>query len=195
MYRRRIESDSREWKCNVSFSNVISTSNVFSNWKKRSIGMMPFEHRNSNKCIRLKAWIPWAAPVPSIRHRTRNEPRFGECECLRSSTLDWAEARRLLSSRSVHISSGCALTNHVHNSIGVWGMRATTFSLQRILKKSKGTQTKLHYQPAVPRTRPTSTKSFWRALSDDWLPTNSLSSRVGALQSDLRESSTQVSEL
>lgn len=44
------------------------------------------------------------------------------------------------------------------------------------------------------------TKSLWRMLSDDWLPTsivpsNILGVPVADIQSDLREGTTQISEL
>jgi len=61
--------------------------------------------------------------------------------------------------------------------------------------KSKGTQTKLHYQEIVEENSSKKTsKSLWRKISNDWLPTN-ISSNVGGIQNDLREGTTQISDL
>ena len=78
---------------------------------------------------------------------------------------------------------------------------------------SKGTQTKTQHQQTVqenssstPKTIPSvitttsSSKSLWRMFSDDWLPTtivpaNILGIPVVDIQSDLREGTTQISEL
>jgi hypothetical protein len=77
---------------------------------------------------------------------------------------------------------------------------------------SKGTQTKTQHQQTVqensssiPKTIPSVTtqatsKSLWRMFSDDWLPTtivptNILGVPVVDIQSDLREGTTQISEL
>ncbi len=63
--------------------------------------------------------------------------------------------------------------------------------------KSKGTQTKIHYQQIVEEnfSSKKTTKSLWNKISKThWLSTN-LSSHVGGIQNDLREGTTQVSEL
>lgn len=77
---------------------------------------------------------------------------------------------------------------------------------------SKGTQTITQHQPAV-QENPSSTsksipsetitstsKSLWSMFSNDWLPTtivptNILGVPVVDIQSDLREGTTQISEL
>jgi hypothetical protein len=62
--------------------------------------------------------------------------------------------------------------------------------------KSKGTQTKIHYQQIIERnSSPKTSKSLWRVISNDWLPTNILNSHVGGIQNNLREGTTQISEL
>jgi hypothetical protein len=79
------------------------------------------------------------------------------------------------------------------------------------LIKSKGTQTITQHQQQqtvqenssstpepIPSIAPS--KSLWRMLSDDWLPTsivptNILGVAVVDIQSDLREGTTQVSDL
>jgi hypothetical protein len=77
---------------------------------------------------------------------------------------------------------------------------------------SKGTQTKIQHQQTVQEnssstpktipsvTTPATSKSLWRMFSDDWLPTtivptNILGVPVVDIQSDLREGTTQISEL
>jgi hypothetical protein len=69
--------------------------------------------------------------------------------------------------------------------------------------KSKGTQTKRHYRQIVEQnSSPISsanssrktTESVWRMISNNWLPTN-ISSHVDGIQNDLREGTTQISEL
>jgi hypothetical protein len=61
--------------------------------------------------------------------------------------------------------------------------------------KNKGTQTKIHYQQIVPENSSKKpSKSLWRKISNDWLPTN-ISSHVGGIKNDLREGTTQISEL
>ncbi|CAF3435313.1 unnamed protein product [Rotaria sp. Silwood1] len=68
--------------------------------------------------------------------------------------------------------------------------------------KSKGTQTKIHYQQIVERnsspslstnSSKTSSKPLWRMFSNNWLPTNAFISRAGAIQNDIREGTTQMS--
>jgi hypothetical protein len=76
---------------------------------------------------------------------------------------------------------------------------------------SKGTQTIAQQQHAVQEkssppaspsvtTSTSTTKSLWRVFSDEWLPTsivpsNILGVPVVDIQSDLREGTTQISEL
>jgi hypothetical protein len=77
---------------------------------------------------------------------------------------------------------------------------------------SKGIQTITHHQQTVQEkpsssietipsvTNKSTSKSLWRMFSDDWLPTsivpeNILGVPVVDIQSDLREGTTQISEL
>lgn len=80
---------------------------------------------------------------------------------------------------------------------------------------SKGTQTTVHEEaeaaveaaaaappplPSTPKELTPTSKSLWRMFSDDWLPTtimpeNILGVPVVDIQSDLREGTTQISEL
>ena len=71
--------------------------------------------------------------------------------------------------------------------------------------KSKGTQTKLSYRQPVQENSSstasakspsrTTPKSLWRMFSNDWLHTNILATHAGGIQNDLREGTTQISEL
>lgn len=67
--------------------------------------------------------------------------------------------------------------------------------------KSKGTQTKIRHTQ-IAEERPSSTslpksssKSLWSRFSNDWLPTNILGTNAVGIQKDLREGTTQISEL
>lgn len=63
--------------------------------------------------------------------------------------------------------------------------------------KSKGTQTKIRYQQIVEENSSVknSRNSLWNMISKNhWLPTN-INSHMGGIKNDLREGTTQVSEL
>ena len=64
--------------------------------------------------------------------------------------------------------------------------------------KIEGTQTKIYHRQIVslPLTNTrTESKSFWHTFSHHWLPTNILASHAGGIRKDLREGTTQISEL
>ncbi len=54
----------------------------------------------------------------------------------------------------------------------------------------------MHYRQIVQEnSSKTPSKSLWRMFSNDWVSTNILNTRAAGIKNDLREGTTQISEL
>ncbi|CAF1455688.1 unnamed protein product, partial [Adineta steineri] len=128
-----------------------------------------------------------------LLERNQYKQRLFELE----EAIHWHDALRASKQEQMHPSS---TMNTIHESSfdHTQNKKRTTFW------KLKGTQTKIHYRQSVQQNPlPTSSvkstkdtsKSMWRVFSNDWLPANILKSHAGAaIQNDLREGTTQVTE-
>ncbi|CAF3662271.1 unnamed protein product [Adineta steineri] len=128
-----------------------------------------------------------------LLERNQYKQRLFELE----EAIHWHDALRASKQEQMHPSS---TMNTIHESSfdHTQNKKRTTFW------KLKGTQTKIHYRQSVQQNPlPTSSvkstkdtsKSMWRVFSNDWLPGNILKSHAGAaIQNDLREGTTQVTE-
>ncbi|CAF3542225.1 unnamed protein product [Rotaria sordida] len=127
-----------------------------------------------------------------LLERNQYKQRLFELE----EAIHWQDALRASRQEQMHTTSAMNTMNdsafdHTQNK------KRTTFW------KLKGTQTKIRYQqivqqnpssPSSTNSSKTPSKSLWSMFSNNWLPTNAFVSRAGAIQNDLKEGTTQISE-
>ncbi|CAF1621550.1 unnamed protein product, partial [Adineta ricciae] len=127
-----------------------------------------------------------------LLERNQYKQRLFELE----EAIHWHDALRASKQEQMHTSASMTAihdTSFDHSQ----NKKRTTFW------KLKGTQTKIYSRQAAQTSSPstpsvnsvkTASKSIWRAFSNDWLPKNIISTHAGAIQNDLRESTTQITE-
>ncbi|CAF1621565.1 unnamed protein product, partial [Adineta ricciae] len=127
-----------------------------------------------------------------LLERNQYKQRLFELE----EAIHWHDALRASKQEQMHTS---ASMNAIHDTSfdHSQNKKRTTFW------KLKGTQTKIYSRQAAQTSSSstasmnsvkTTSKSIWRTFSNDWLPKNIISTHAGAIQNDLREGTTQITE-